>query len=117
MLSEQLVHAPKRFGKGGQLPMSERSERISKLLASLESRTSYIRAKLGTLVPSQIRSLRLKSNMPRQSDLAQEAKMHQSRISMFETPGANVTLDTLSRLAAAFKVGLIVEFVSFSEML
>ena len=62
--------------------------------------------------------MRLKSNMPRQSDLAQAAKMHQSRISMFETPGAsNLTLDTLSRLAAAFRVGLKVEFVPFSDML
>jgi transcriptional regulator with XRE-family HTH domain len=98
--------------------MSERSERISRLLNSLESRTSYIKSKLGVLVPSQIRSLRLKSDMPRQSDLASEAGMHQSRISMFETPGsANLTLDTLSRLAAAFNVGLVVKFVPFSEML
>jgi len=37
---------------------------------------------------------------------------------MFETPGeANVTLETLAKLAAAFKVGLKVEFVPFSEML
>lgn len=98
--------------------MSERLNRISSLLTSLESRASYIRSKLGVLVPSQIRSLRLKSEMPRQADLAREAKMHQSRISMFETPGsANVTLETLSRLAAAFKVGLKVQFVPFSEML
>ena len=98
--------------------MSDRSTRISNLLTSLASRTSYISSKLGVLVPSQIRSLRLKSNMPRQADLAREAKMHQSRISMFETPGAaNLTLETLSRLAAAFKVGLVVKFVPFSEML
>jgi len=44
--------------------------------------------------------------------------MQQSRISAFETPGAaNVTLETLSRLAAAFRVGLVVAFVPFSEML
>jgi transcriptional regulator with XRE-family HTH domain len=56
--------------------------------------------------------------MPRQADLANEAKLHQSRISMFETPGAaNVTLETLSRLAAAFQVGVVVKFVPFSEML
>jgi transcriptional regulator with XRE-family HTH domain len=98
--------------------MSDRSQRISNLLNGLDSRTSYIRSKLGVLVPSQIRSLRLKSNMPRQSDLAKEAEMQQSRISMFETPGAaNLTLDTLSRLAAAFRVGLKVEFVPFSDML
>jgi hypothetical protein len=37
---------------------------------------------------------------------------------MFETPGAaNMTLETLARLAAAFKVGLVVKFVPFSEML
>jgi hypothetical protein len=44
--------------------------------------------------------------------------MKQSRISMLETPGAaNVTLGTLSSIAAAFKVGLVVKFVPFSEML
>jgi transcriptional regulator with XRE-family HTH domain len=98
--------------------MSERSKTISRLCSDLNSRTSYIAAKLGVLVPSQIKALRFKSNMPRQSDLAREAHMHQSRISMFETPGAaNVTIETLSRLAAAFKVALIVKFVPFSEML
>lgn len=56
--------------------------------------------------------------MPRQADLARASEMLQSRISLLETPGAaNVTLETLSRIAAAFKVGLIVKFVTFSEML
>lgn len=37
---------------------------------------------------------------------------------MFETPGAaNMTIDTLSRLAATFNTGLVIEFVPFSEML
>jgi len=37
---------------------------------------------------------------------------------MFETPGAaNMTIETLSRIAAAFKVGLEVRFVPMSEML
>jgi transcriptional regulator with XRE-family HTH domain len=98
--------------------MSERSEAISRLSNEFEARTSYIRAKLGVLVPSKIRALRLKSNMPRQRDLAIEADMHQSRISMFETPGAaNVTLETLAKLAAAFRMGLVVDFVPFSQML
>ncbi len=98
--------------------MSEKSQLISKLLTDKNTRTAYIKAKVGVLVPSQIRALRLKSNLPRQADLAREAEMQQSRISMFETPGAaNVTLETLARLAAIFKVGLIVKFVPFSEML
>ena len=101
--------------------MRERSNRISRLLNSYKSRAAYIQAKLGVLVPSQIRSLRLKSNnprMPRQKDLAIETGMHQSRISMFETPGAaNITLETLANVAAGLKVGVIVKFVPFSEML
>lgn len=84
-------------------------------------RIAYIKAKLGVLVPAQIRGLRIKSinpSMPRQKDLAIEAEMHQSRISMFETPGAaNVTLETLATIAAALRCGLKVEFVPFSQML
>jgi transcriptional regulator with XRE-family HTH domain len=101
--------------------MSERLERIYKLLKNQKSRASYIRAKLVVLVPAQIRALRLKSKnptMPRQIDLAREAELHQSRISMFETPGAaNVTLETLAKIAAGLRVGVIVKFVPFHEML
>ena len=97
--------------------MSERSKLISKLLTNRRARFAYIRAKLGTLIPSQIRALRLRSGMPRQADLAKLASMQQSRVSMLETPGANVTLETLASLAALFKVGLVVKFVPFSEML
>ncbi len=78
---------------------------------------AYIQAKVSTLVPSQIRALRLKSEVPRQPDLARAAEMHQSRISMLETAGANPTISTLSAIAAALKVGLKIEFVPFSEML
>lgn len=101
--------------------MSERSQRISKLLNSQKSRTAYIKAKLAVLVPAQIRALRLKSTnppMPYQRDLGREAELHQSRISMFETPGmANVTLETLAKIAAGLRSGLIVKFVPFNDML
>jgi DNA-binding Xre family transcriptional regulator len=73
------------------------------------------------LVPAQIRALRLKSEnppMPFQRDLAREAELHQSRISVFETPGAaNITLETLSKIAAGLRVGVIVKFVPFHDML
>jgi hypothetical protein len=98
--------------------MSERSTVISKLLKNRASREAYIGAKLKVLIPSQIRALRLKSQSPRQEDLANAAEMKQSRVSAMETPGAvNFNLETLVRLAAALKVGLVVKFVSFSEML
>src|SRR6266851_414635 len=101
--------------------MSERLERIYKLFKSQKSRASYIKAKLVVLVPAQIRALRLKSTnppMPYQRDLAREAQVQQSRISMFETPGvANITLETLAKIAAGLRVGVIVKFVPFHEML
>ncbi len=101
--------------------MSERSERIYRLLENQESRVSYINSKLAVLVPAQIRALRLSSidpPMPFQRDLAREAGEHQSRVSMFETPGAaNMTLETIAKIAAGLRVGVVVKFVPFSEML
>lgn len=98
--------------------MSERSERIFKLKSDRHSRESYIKAKLGVLVPSQIRALRLKSNTPNQKDLAKAAGTHQSRLSMIEQPGeANLTLEKLAWIASVHKVGVIVKFTSFGEML
>jgi transcriptional regulator with XRE-family HTH domain len=91
---------------------------ISKLIKDRASREAYIGAKLKVLIPSQIRALRLRSNTPRQEDLANAAAMKQSRISAMETPGTvNFNLETLVRIASALKVGLTVKFVSFSEML
>jgi transcriptional regulator with XRE-family HTH domain len=53
-----------------------------------------------------------------QEDLAREAEMKQPRISAMERPGeTQFNLETLIRLAAVFKVGLIVRFASYSEML
>ena len=98
--------------------MLERSARISKLTSDRHSRESYIKAKLGVLVPSQIRALRLKSSTPHQKDLAKAAGTHQSRVSKIEQPGeANLTIEKLAWIASVHKVGLIVKFVPFSEML
>ena len=76
---------------------------------------------MAVLVPAQIRAARLKSenpSMPYQRDLAREAGVQQSRISMFETPGAaNITLETLAKVAAGLRVGVIVKLVPFNEML
>jgi transcriptional regulator with XRE-family HTH domain len=53
-----------------------------------------------------------------QKQLAELANMAQPRISAMEQPGETAfNIETLVRLASAFKVGLKVEFVGFSEML
>lgn len=97
--------------------MSEKSELISRLKTKKKSRDSYTRAVLSVLIPSQIRALRFRNKLT-QKALAQEAEMRQSRISTVERPGAaQLNVETLIRLASAFKVGLKVEFVPFSEML
>ncbi len=97
--------------------MSEKSQLIEKLSKSRKTREAYIRAKVSANVPSQIRALRRRQNDMTQKELAFEAEMKQSRISAMERPGTRFNLETLVRLAAAFKVGLMVKFVSFSEML
>lgn len=98
--------------------MSDRAKMISKLKTSKLSRAAYMKGKLSVLIPAQIRALRLKSETPKQEDLAKEAEMKQSRISAVETPGAvNFNLETLIRLASALKVALLVKFVPFSDML
>lgn len=97
--------------------MNERSKKISKLLGDRKSREDYIRSKLNVLLPSQIRSLRLRRGL-KQSELGQVADMKQARVSAMERVGdAKYTIETLVRLAAAFSVGIHVEFVTFSEML
>src|SRR5208282_6179924 len=97
--------------------MRDRSALIYELLNSRESRESYIRSKLNILIPSQLRALRLKGPIT-QKELGDQADMKQSRISAMERPGeTQFNVETLIRLAAAMKVGLRVEFVSFSEML
>lgn len=97
--------------------MSAKSELINKLKINKKTRQSYLRAKLNVNLPSQIRALRLRQGM-KQEDLAQETEMMQPRISAMERPGATkFSLETLIRLAAAFRVGLIVKFAPFSEML
>ncbi len=98
--------------------MSDRSERISRLKSDRKSRESYINSKISVLVPSQIKALRLKSSTPQQAALAKAVGTHQSRLSDLERPGeSNVTLETLAWIAAIHKVGLVVKFVPFSEML
>jgi transcriptional regulator with XRE-family HTH domain len=54
----------------------------------------------------------------KQSELGEAAAMKQARISSMERIGeAKFSVETLVRLAAAFRVGIEVRFVEFSEML
>ena len=96
--------------------MSERSERISKLLEDPAFHVAYLLSKLTVNIASQTRALRRRRKMT-QKDLESATGMRQSRISAIETPGAtNPSIDTLARLAAAYKVGMIVKYAPMSEV-
>lgn len=97
--------------------MSEKSRLINKLVTNKTTRQAYIRSKVSTSVASQIRALRRRRAHMTQQALAREVEMRQSRISAMERPGTRFNIETLVRLASAFKVGLVVKFTSFSEML
>jgi transcriptional regulator with XRE-family HTH domain len=100
-----------------QKSMSKRLKTVSRLVADQSAREIYVKATLNTLIPAQIRALRLRDGST-QKHLAQLSGMKQARISAAETPGAvNFSLETLVRIASAFRVGLQVRFLSYSQML
>ena len=92
---------------------------ISKLWRKLRNkayRDGYTEAQLSIEVPFQIRALR-KTRGWTQTQLAERGGIPQARISHIEQPGRDpLSLRTLYRLASAFDVGLLVRFVSFSEL-
>lgn len=96
--------------------MSSRSKTVSRLLNDKAAREAYLRAKLNQLIPSQIRGLRRREEWT-QKQLGVNASMKQARISAMEKPGeVSYNVDTLIRLAAAFRVGLEIKFVPLSGM-
>lgn len=92
---------------------------ISKLWRKLRNkayRDGYTEAQLSIEIPFQIRALR-KARGWTQVQLAERCGIPQARISHIEQPGRDpLSLRTLYRLASAFDVGLLVQFVSFSEL-
>ena len=92
---------------------------ISKLWRKLRNkayRDGYTEAQLSIEVPFQIRALR-KARGWTQAQLAERCGIPQARISHIEQPGRDpLSLRTLYRLSSAFDVGLLVQFVPFSEL-
>lgn len=92
---------------------------ISKLWRKLRDkayRDGYTEAQLSIEMPFQIRAIR-RSRGWTQAQLAERSGIPQARISHIEQPGRDpLSLRTLYRLATAFDVGLLVQFVPFSEL-
>jgi len=94
--------------------MPTRDELIDNLKEK-EYREAFVSSQINIGLPYQIRALRGKMS---QGDLAKRTGMKQPRVSAIERPGqANLNLNTLKRIAAAFDVALIVRFAAFSELI
>lgn len=92
---------------------SGRREQIIARLQDKTAREAFVASRLRVRLPAQIRELRLSRRL-RQSDVG---GMLPSLISRYEQSGyEDFSLRTLRALAAAFDVGLKVQFVPFSEL-
>lgn len=87
-----------------------------KLNHSKRYRESFTGAVVKRMLPLQIRMLRKQRDWS-QERLAQEAKLTQGVISRAEDPEyGNLTINTLTRIAAGFDCAFLGRFVSFSEL-
>ena len=81
-----------------------------------EYRKAFVASQINIGIPFQVRALQ-KARGWKQQELAKRAGMLQPRISAIQKPGkAQLNLETLRRLAAAFDVALVVKFAPFSEL-
>ena len=92
---------------------------ISELWAKLENkeyREGYVEGQFDIEVPFQIRALR-RAREWTQADLAKHSGIPESQIAELEDPDSGPPpVQILHKLCAAFDVGLLVQFVSFSEL-
>ena len=92
---------------------------ISELWAKLENkeyREGYVEGQFDIEVPFQIRALRRARGWT-QADLAKHSDIPESQIAELEDPDSGPpSVQILHKLCAAFDVGLLVQFVSFSEL-
>ncbi len=95
---------------------AHRWQQIAASLASKEARQEFVAATIRNRLPAQIREMRLARKWT-QARLGFDAKMMQTAISRCESMGYDqFSLSTLKAIAAAFDVGLRVEFVPFSDL-
>lgn len=93
----------------------KRKQRIISDLKTKEGRDYFISSIIDVGVAFQIRAIRNKKEW-NQTQLAEKANMKQARISELENSVHSPTLDTLKKLASAFDAGLLIKFVSLSEL-
>ncbi len=85
-------------------------------LKNKEYREGYVEGQFDIEIPFQIRALRRARGWT-QEDLAKYSGIPESQIAELEDPNCGPpSVQILHKLCAAFDVGLLVQFVSFSEL-
>ena len=97
--------------------MNSSRDQIVHKLADREYRESFVADLIYSHIPLKIRALREQRAMT-QAQLGQEAGMAQTWVSKLEDPNyGKLTIATLLKLASAFDVGLVIDFVPYSRLL
>lgn len=92
----------------------KRRKKISEELKDKEYRDIFVEEKINIGIPFQIRALRGELT---QKEFGELFGINQEEISRYENINySRFSLSTLKKLARAFDVGLMVRFVSFSEL-
>jgi transcriptional regulator with XRE-family HTH domain len=95
--------------------LNSKVDLIRRLQRGHHVRTRFVESHLDKKLAFQIRSLRGESS---QEEIEERTGIKQQAISRLENPYyGKATLTTLKKLAAAFDVGLLVEFVPFSQLI
>ncbi len=94
------------------------SKRLLSKLRSKKYRDAYVAENVRTGIAYQIRAMREQRDAMSQKDLGKLMHKPQSVVSRLEDPDyGKLTLQTLLRVAAAFDVALLVQFVTHEEFL
>ena len=102
--------------KGIQKIMNSKKDKLLEKLKNKKYRDAFVSEMIDTGIPFQIRALRKQRNWT-QKDLSEKTGMMQERISVLEDPNyGKLTLTTMKKLASAMNIGLLVRFVSISEL-
>lgn len=99
-----------------QMNIVKHREKLIARIKDKEHRDAFVSARIQVGIPLQIRALREQKGWSQQ-ELADQAGVKQSWIATIENPNySGFSLKTLLKLASAFEIGLIVEFVPISNL-
>src|SRR5260370_37502860 len=102
------------YGMENLKPKTSIISRLNKFLRSMrhkEAGDAFVAGRVATAIGLRIFNMRKNQNWS-QEDLAREAGMKQARISVLEKADyENFSFSTLRRIAAAFNVAVIIDFV------